>query len=150
MKKSLSLLVVVLQLVGCAYANAFTSKPSAQVDFDDAAVPAGTGWSCFDRNTGSDLGTICERTAEACDASKEREAGRGSAVSACRPADRAFCFYQDLDPSKAAVLIPLGDKEKVLGCFASLEECNDLRSNHAENSSTGGGVVAISACRELP
>ena len=142
--------MVVLHLAGCAYVNAFTSKPSAQVEFDDAAVPPGMGWSCFDRNTGSTLGTLCERTAEACDASRESEAGRGSAVSACRPADRAFCFYQDRDPTKAAVLIPIGDKEKVLGCFASVEECNDLRRNHVEFSSTGGGVVAISACREIP
>lgn len=136
--------------LGCAYANAFSSKPSPQVEFADADVPPGTGWNCFDRNDGKTMETLCERTAELCDASRQREGGSGAAVSVCQPRERAFCFYQDIDPTKAAVLLAVGDKYKQYGCFGLLEECNQFRKNHVEVAATGSGVMAISSCRELP
>lgn len=149
MTRLLLLLPALSLTVGCAYANMFASKPSAQVEFADSDAPAGEGWYCFDRNDGSSMDTICERTAELCDAGRRREQGAGASVGVCAARERAFCFYQDIDPTQAAVLVPVGERHKQYGCFGMQEQCEDLRGQHARNSSTGGGVVAVSACREL-
>jgi len=125
------------------------SKPAATRPFADDDIPAGQGWWCFVRNDFRTNETLCERTPDLCNSDREREQRRGSSVSVCDRQASATCYVVDTDPTQAAVLIPIGDKEKILGCFGSDAECQAFRDPYAKNSSTGGGIVAVSTCRTL-
>ncbi|MDP1916196.1 MAG: hypothetical protein Q8L14_08115 [Myxococcales bacterium] len=117
--------------------------------FADDEVPVGKGWWCFNRNDLRTTETICERTPDVCNSSRRREQGGGSAVSVCEQRASASSYVVDTDPTQAAVLIPVGEKAKMVGCFGSDAECHAFRDPYAANSSTGGGVVAVSTCRTL-
>lgn len=145
----LPLLALVPLLSGCWVPNMLSSRPSPSVTFDDADVPPGTGWFCFGRQTSHELTGLCERTASACDASRTREQDRGAAVTVCRPSRSAACYFLDVDPTKAAVMFPVGDREKKVGCFTTPEECQSVRDNRLQTASTGSGIVGVSACRQL-
>lgn len=133
----------------CWVAAMVNSRPAESVAFADDAVPAGSGWLCFARNDGRTNERICERTAEACDDSRLRAQRQGNSVSVCEPAKTASCYFVDTDPTKAAVLVPIGDKARTYGCFATASECRAFRDPYAAQAATGNGVVAVSACREL-
>lgn len=152
MNRIARLIIVILAVTSsssCWIAAMVNSKPAASRPFADDEVPSGKGWWCFNRNDLRTTETICERTPDICNSSRRREQGGGSAVSVCEQRASASCYVVDTDPSQAAVLIPIGDKAKMVGCFGSDAECQAFRDPYAANSSTGGGVVAVSTCRTL-
>lgn len=149
MRRAALICLVTLSSSSCWIAAAVNSKPAASVEFASTDAPEGTGWLCFTRNDGREMMTLCERDTERCERSREREQRGGGSTSVCRSAPMASCYFIDTDPSKAAVLLPIGEKERLFGCFGSREECTSVRNNRAEYASTGNGIVGVSRCREL-
>lgn len=147
--RHLLLVLAVMSSSSCWIAAMVNSKPAATTPFADNDIPEGQGWWCFVRNDLRTNETLCERVPEKCNSARQREQRQGSSVSVCQQQASASCYVVETDPTQAAVLIPVGEKEKMLGCFGSPAECQAFRDPYAQNSSTGGGVVAVSTCRTL-
>jgi hypothetical protein len=143
----IAVLTLCLSTSGCWYATMFKPHVVQKVAFEDAAVPPGSAWSCFSSSNNGRLVNICERSREECSGTAENNRRLGATVSMCKQTPSASCYYEDFDPAQSGALIPIGDRRKLLGCFASAEECAEMQANHSENSQAG--VVAISDCRTL-
>lgn len=147
--RSAALTLCLASLSSCWIAAMANSKPSASVAFADENVPPGTGWLCFVRSDLRTTETLCERSASACEESRAKEQRTGKSVTVCRAQPAASCYFIDTDPTQAAVLFPVGEKQRLFGCFGSPEECQSFRDDYAQHAATGNGVMAVSACRTL-
>lgn len=144
MKRAVLTLIAVISFAGCAQLKQGWKDATEGIKPDPAAIPEGTGWSCYVAN--ERIWSGCWRTAEDCNAERERnkvtyqiDTLTFQKWGACNPASQAFCLTQnvmEIQPDGTGKAVPYFD------CTPDDLSCSEL----AETRRTDSSRTRVSDC----